>query len=93
MLRQSAPPENFSQKAWLTSFDPKGKERTRREAWGGGQYAAAYDQASPCRFAMFPQIRLEPILKKRAEKLNPDGILYLHKVDSVSEHGSGVTVL
>jgi 2,4-dichlorophenol 6-monooxygenase len=59
---------------------------------GGGPYAEAYARASPCRYANLAQIRLEPILRKRAEELNPDGIFYHHEVDSLHERKDGLSV-
>ena len=71
--------------AWYTSLGPNGREIVSRYAWGGGPYQQAFENASPCRYALLPQIRLEPILKQRALQLNPEGIFYGHEVESVEE--------
>ncbi|EMC91980.1 hypothetical protein BAUCODRAFT_152326 [Baudoinia panamericana UAMH 10762] len=92
VLRQSGPVESCTQTAWFTSLGPKGREIARRHAWGGGPYAERYAQASPCRYVGLPQIRLEPILRKRAEELNPSGVYWSHEVDDVAEDVDGVTV-
>ena len=41
------------------------------ETWGCGYTNLNWMQASPCRSANLPQIRLEPIMKARAEALSP----------------------
>ena len=85
VMRQAAPPSLSERTAWYTSFGPNGREICSRYAWGGGPYKNAFENASPCRYALLPQIRLEPILKKRAVQLNPEGIFYNHEVDGVEE--------
>ena len=78
VLRQAAPLSMSGRTAWYTSFGPNGREICARYAWGGGPYDEAFEKASPCRYALLPQIRLEPILKRRALRLNPN-IFYNHK--------------
>lgn len=66
-----APPSTYQRTAWYTSFggptDLHGREIAIRDAWGGGAYADEYAQASPARYTMLAQIRLEPILREHAE--------------------------
>lgn len=90
--RHAAPPSMSGRTAWYTSFGPDGKEICSRYAWGGGPYEEAFRKASPCGYALLPQIRLEPILKKRALELNPSGIFYHHEVDGVEEKDGHVVV-
>lgn len=85
VLAQSAPPETCGRTAWFTSFGPDGRKIADRDAWGGGEYAAEYEAASPARYVILPQIRLEPILAKRAEELNPDGVIFGIDVVDVEE--------
>ncbi|KAK5165090.1 uncharacterized protein LTR77_009187 [Saxophila tyrrhenica] len=92
VLRQAAPPEMSGRTAWYTSFGPNGREICSRDAWGGGMYQDAFAKASPCRYVLLPQIRLEPILKKRALELNPQGLFFGHEVDGLGESGGNVTV-
>ena len=87
---QAAPASMSGRTAWYTSFGPDGKEICSRDAWGGGPYAEAFEKASPCGYALLPQIRLEPILKRRALELNPKGIFYNHEVEGVEEERDGV---
>ncbi|KAJ4520899.1 hypothetical protein HRR83_002668 [Exophiala dermatitidis] len=92
VIEQRAPKTIDGQTAWYTSFGPNGKEIVSRNAWGGGIYQKEYDQVSPCSYTTLPQIRLEPILQKRALELNPDGILYNTEVVKVEEHIDHVAV-
>ena len=92
VLRQAAPSSMSGRTAWYTSFGPHGREICARYAWGGGPYQETFEQASPCGYALLPQIRLEPILKRRALELNPDGIFYGYEVDLVEEKRDHVLV-
>ncbi|KAL3469545.1 FAD binding domain-containing protein [Aspergillus californicus] len=75
ILQEAAPPETVSQTSWYTSLGPDGKEIYTRDAWGGGQFHDEYARASPSRYTMLAQVRLEPILHRRAKQLNPDGVI------------------
>lgn len=90
--KQGAPKQNFVQTAWYTSFGQSGKEITRRDAWGGGALEEEYAQASPSSYVMLPQIRLEPILQKRALELNPETILYNSEVLELKEDAGHVVI-
>lgn len=88
VYKHSAPDTIAGRTAWYTGFGPHGRELYSRDAWGGGQYAAEYASHSPSKYAILPQIRLEPILKRRAEELNPDGIHYNAEVVDVQNDGA-----
>lgn len=92
VLRTGAPPKMIGRTAWYTSLGPSGKEICSRSAWGGGEYHETYRKASPCRYANLAQIRLEPILKRRATELNPDGIFYNHEVEGLEEQIDDVMI-
>lgn len=84
---RAAPSEIAGRTAWYTSLGNEGREVFSRDAWGGGQYEAEYAQHSPSKYCILPQIRLEPILKRRAIELNPDGIFYNHEVLKTDDEG------
>lgn len=67
----AAPPHTVERTSWYTSFAGPtplhGRQIAIRDAWGGGAYADEYAVASPARYTMLPQIRLEPILLKAAQ--------------------------
>ncbi|KAL4897766.1 FAD binding domain-containing protein [Aspergillus ambiguus] len=94
VTRAAAPPESVSQTTWYTSLGPNGQEILTRDAWGGGQYADEYARNSPSRYSILPQIRLEPILHRRALELNPDGVINNATVVGVEDlpHGARVHV-
>lgn len=92
VYRYAAPAEIAGRTAWYTSFGPSGCEIISRDAWGGGEYAKEYGSFSPSKYCVLPQIRLEPILKRRALELNPDGVFYNAEVLAVREEGDGVNV-
>lgn len=77
---QATPAEIAGRTAWYTSLGDEGREVFSRDAWGGGQYASEYATHSPSKYCILPQIRLEPILKRRAIELNPTGIRSYHEV-------------
>lgn len=80
-----APPHTASQTTWRTSLGPEGQEILSRDAWGGGVYAEEYEAASPSRYTMLPQVRLEPILLARARELNPEGVRNCATVTGIEE--------
>lgn len=85
ILKHRAPPQTVSRTAWYTSLGPNGKEILTRDSWGGNQYAGEYERVSPCPYLTLAQIRLEPILLKRAILLNPAGIHHNASVKTVEE--------
>jgi len=81
----SGPPEVTSRTAWYTGLGPEGKEIASRYAWGAGPYAEEFSKHSPSKYATLPQIRLEPILKHRAQELNSEALKYRAEVTDVLE--------
>ncbi|HEY2199587.1 MAG TPA: FAD-dependent monooxygenase, partial [Mycobacterium sp.] len=60
------------------------------DLWGAGYQDAEYIDASPCPTSNLPQIRLEPLLKTHAEKLNPGGVRFHHELVGLEQDASGV---
>jgi 2-polyprenyl-6-methoxyphenol hydroxylase-like FAD-dependent oxidoreductase len=85
IIANAAPQDTCSKTAWFTSLGPTGTKIVSRDAWGGGRYADEYKAASPSRYVMLPQIRLEPILSRRAKQLNPSGVHYGAEVADIME--------
>ena len=88
VLKQRAPPETAERTAWRTAIGPEGRQIFARDAWKADYYRTA----SPSTYAMLPQIRLEPILHKRACELNPEGIHHNAEVVDVAEDADSATV-
>lgn len=78
--------------AGLAGPNPRyGREIGRVEAWGCGWTDPDYIAASACRPANYPQMYLEPILKKHAETLAPGRVLFFHELVDFSQDAEGVT--
>ncbi len=79
-----------------------GRRLARLDSWGGGGADADWEAASPRSTTNLPQIRLEPILRKHAERLAPGRVRFHsevvaldqdddHVTASVVDHASGET--
>lgn len=94
----SCPDEVKSRTAWYTSLGSDGtnsvdgREIWSRDAWGGGPDAGAYERHSPSRYEILPQIRLEPLLVKRARELSPESLEFGCEVTDLEERGSCVAL-
>jgi 2,4-dichlorophenol 6-monooxygenase len=93
---KGTPAQNMQATGWYAGLagphDGYGREIGRLEAWGGGYTDPDYIAASACRTANLPQIRLEPILRKRAETLaGSDKVRFNHDMLSFAQHADGVT--
>ncbi|MFL9500229.1 FAD-dependent monooxygenase [Rhodopseudomonas palustris] len=91
---RSTPAENMKATAWYAgvagNHDGYGRRLGRLEVWGGGYTDPDFIAASPFRTANLPQIRLEPLLKQRAEEMGGD-IRFGHEVMGYSQDADGVT--
>jgi 2,4-dichlorophenol 6-monooxygenase len=91
---RSTPAENMQATAWYAGFAGShphcGRRIARMEAWGAGGRDPHWAAASPCRSANLPQIRLEPILKERAEALAPGRVRFGHEAVDFAQDGAGV---
>ena len=90
------PPEQMSHTAWyldISGGETAGRVIHKMEAWDGGYTDPAWVAASPCRQTNLPQIRLEPVLKDRADELNPGRITFNHELVSLVQDSSGVTAM
>ncbi|HMD62211.1 MAG TPA: FAD-dependent monooxygenase, partial [Opitutaceae bacterium] len=92
---KSTPAENMAAMGWYAGFagpDPDfGRLVGKVESWGWGYTNLNWVQASACRSANLPQIRLEPIMKARAEELNPGAIRFHHELISLEQDRDGVS--
>ncbi|MER5450367.1 FAD-dependent monooxygenase [Streptomyces sp. NPDC002764] len=90
----SPPQDRWHKVAWHTTLAgdavPFGQVVGELPAWGGGPDAARYAAASPARYANVPQLRLDPLLRTRAEAVcGADSIRFHHELTALSEDGSG----
>lgn len=95
ILARSTPAEQMKSTAWYAGVtgphDGYGRRLGRLEVWGGGYTDPDFIAASPFRTANLPQIRLEPVLKQRAEDMGGD-IRFGHEVTNYQQDDEGVTV-
>ena len=77
--------------AGLAGSDPDfGRLISKIETWGCGYHNLNWMQASPCRSANLPQIRLEPVMKARAEELSPGAVRFHHELVALEQNSDGV---
>lgn len=92
---KGTPAENMRAMGWyagLSGPDPDfGRRIAQIESWGDGYTNLNWMAASPCRSANLPQIRLEPIFKRRAEAMNPGRVRFHHELIELAQDADGVT--
>ena len=67
-----------------------GRRLARLESWGAGGADDSWRAASPWRQQNLPQIRLEPLLKARANELSPGRIRFGHELTGLEQDRDGV---
>ena len=91
---RSTPAEQMAATAFYAGFAGPGPDYGRRlarlECWGAGGADENWRAASPWRQLNLPQIRLEPLLKARAEELSPGRIRFGHELTGLEQDGDGV---
>jgi 2,4-dichlorophenol 6-monooxygenase len=92
---KSTPAEQMQATAWYAGFAGPhplcGRRVARMEAWGAGGRDPAWAAASPCRSANLPQIRLEPLLRERAEELAPGRVRFAHELVDFEQDAEGIS--
>lgn len=89
------PPSQMSHTAFYAGFggrDGAGRIIHKQESWGAGGADDEWRLASPKVSSNLPQIRLEPILKARAEEMSPGRVRFHHEVTSIEQTGDVVEV-
>ena len=97
IAERGTPTEQMAATAFYAGFagpDPGyGRRLARLECWGAGGEDEFWRAASPCRQHNLPQIRLEPLLKARAEELSPGRIRFNHELIDLEQDDEGVRAL
>jgi 2,4-dichlorophenol 6-monooxygenase len=97
IARRSTPAEQMVATAFYAGLkgpDPDyGRRLMRLECWGAGATDESWRAASPWRQLNLPQIRLEPLLKDRAEELSPGRIRFNHELTQLEQDSDGVRAL
>ena len=97
IAQRSTPAEQMAATAYYAGFAGPdadyGHRLARLESWGAGGGDELWRAASPWRQLNLPQIRLEPLLKARAEELSPDRIRFGHELIDLEQDEDGVRAL
>ena len=97
IAQRSTPAENMAATAFYAGFAGPdadyGRRLARLECWGAGGADEDWRAASPWRQLNLPQIRLEPLLKARAEELSPGRIRFGHELIDLEQDDDGVRAL
>jgi 2,4-dichlorophenol 6-monooxygenase len=96
IYRQGTPAEQMSASAFYAGFaghPDAGRRLAKLECWGAGGADHDWAAASPCATTNLPQIRLEPILRARAEELAPGRVRFHHEVQSIEQDDESVTAV
>ena len=95
VYERSVPIEYISKMRWCTSLGGNGEWDRKTlydlEAWGGGSLAPVYEQDSPCKSTIYPQVRLEPLLKEKADSLTEGELRFGHELITLAQDDKGVT--
>jgi 2,4-dichlorophenol 6-monooxygenase len=94
IAQRSTPAEQMAATAFYAGFagpnDDYGRRIVRLEAWGAGGDDEFWRTASPWRQLNLPQIRLEPLMKARADELSPGRIRFNHELLALEQDDDGV---
>jgi 2,4-dichlorophenol 6-monooxygenase len=91
----STPPAQMGKVRWRTSLGGVGPLDARTfhtmDAFGGGETTERYLRDSACPSANYPQLRLEPLLRRHAEERGPGRLRFDHELLSLEQDEDGVT--
>ena len=95
IAERSTPAAQMAATAFYAGFagpdDEYGRRLAKLECWGAGGMDENWRAASSWRQLNLPQIRLEPLLKARAEELSPGRIRFGHELLALEQDDQGVT--
>lgn len=93
---RSMPLAHISNIRWCTSLGGDGefdrKTFYRIESFGGGSLTH-YAKDSPCESTLYPQVRMEPLLRSIAEKEQGAQVLYNHELLTFTQDRDGVSAV
>ena len=94
IAERSTPAERMAATAFYAGFTGPsadyGRTLVRLESWGAGGDDEFWRAASPWRQMNLPQIRLEPLMKARADELSPGRIRFNHELIALEQDDDGV---
>lgn len=94
VVERASTTDRFGRVRWQTSLTGDGPLDRRviheMDAFGGGALTEVYAADGPVLPFKLPQLRLEPILRRKAEERNPGRVLFSHELVSFAEEGDRV---
>lgn len=92
---RAVPIQHMSTTRWITSLGGDGPHDRKllyeMDTFGGGALSAHYRSNSPCESAIYPQVRLEPLLRAHADAQPLSQLLFNHSLLSLEQDADGVT--
>lgn len=86
---QGSPTANMSSVVWQTTLAGDGALQAKRfhkmDCFGGGALAECYERDSPCPSTNLPQLRLEPIMRRHAEKRAQGKVLFNYELTEMAQ--------
>jgi 2,4-dichlorophenol 6-monooxygenase len=97
IAERSTPAAQMAATAYYAGFAGPGPDYGRclhrLECWGAGGADEHWSATSPWRQLNLPQIRLEPLMKARAEERSPGRVRFGHELVELEQHDDGVLAL
>ena len=96
IAERSTPAPQMAATAFYAGFaggEGYGRRVAKLECWGAGGQDENWRAASAWHQLNLPQIRLEPLLKARAEELSPECIRFNHELIGLGQDEDGVTAV
>lgn len=91
---RAVPIQHMSTTRWVTSLGGSGPhDQTllyEMDVFGGGSLATHYKTNSPCESAIYPQVRLEPLMREHAETQSQSHLLFNHALVNIEQRDTGV---
>ncbi len=91
------PPHQMGKVRWLTSLGGDGPLDRRlifeMDAFGGGETTPRYLADSPCPSSNYPQLRLEPLLRRHAEERGSGRVRFDHELVELEQDREGVSAV
>lgn len=95
IYERSLPIQYIETTRWVTSLGGDGphdrKTLYELETFGGGSLRAHYRANSPCESTIYPQVRLEPLLRDHADALGKGKLMFNCVLLDLTQDDTGVT--
>ena len=95
IYERSIPLKYMSTTRWCTSLGGDGphdrKVLYEMDVFGGGSLQAHYRTNSPCESTIYPQVRLEPLMRERAQSMGVGRLMFNCSLLGLQQDATGVT--